>query len=203
MSGAAKKQLRQQMRQRLRALDAATVAAESARVCAQVAALPAFRGAQHVSVYLSMDRGELQTGELVRAARQAGKSVYVPRCDGPAMEMVPLGDGPIDALPRNSWGIPEPARTAAPVDPQLLDFIVVPGVAFDARGARCGHGRGYYDRYLASAPRAFACAVCLAGQVVDAVPVDPHDRTPDAIIAPAGQLYPPRDQEHGSFARPG
>jgi len=68
--------------------------------------------------------------------------------------------------------------------PEMLDLVVVPGVAFTRDGARLGRGRGYYDRYL-SRPglRAFCVGVCFAHQLVDTLPVEPHDRTMDAVCA--------------------
>lgn len=68
--------------------------------------------------------------------------------------------------------------------PEMLDLVVVPGVAFTREGARLGRGRGYYDRYL-SRPglRAFCIGVCFAHQLVDTLPVEPHDRTMDAVCA--------------------
>lgn len=57
------------------------------------------------------------------------------------------------SLAPNKWGIPEPADTR----PGMLesgvcpDLVFVPGVAFDCRGWRLGHGRGYYDRFLRQA----------------------------------------------------
>ncbi len=53
--------------------------------------------------------------------------------------------------PKNKWNIPEPPpyvilKTAQPGD---LDVLILPGLAFDARGNRLGQGKGYYDRFLA------------------------------------------------------
>ena len=58
-----------------------------------------------------------------------------------------------EGLPRTKWGIPEPtadlAATMADVTGSSeLTLLLVPGVAFDARCGRVGHGRGYYDAFI-------------------------------------------------------
>ena len=59
-----------------------------------------------------------------------------------------------DDWPRNKWGIPEPPvkndDSALPVaKPGDIDILIVPGCAFDKVGRRLGHGKGYYDRFIA------------------------------------------------------
>ncbi len=51
------------------------------------------------------------------------------------------------------------------------DFVLVPLLAFDARGNRLGYGGGYYDRTLAALPGAFRLGCAFAAQQVAAVPV--------------------------------
>jgi 5-formyltetrahydrofolate cyclo-ligase len=69
------------------------------------------------------------------------------------------------------------------VDVQELDLIMVPGVAFDRRGARMGHGKGYYDKLLQHA-RLNTPLVALAFecQLFEEIPVAEHDIFMDRII---------------------
>lgn len=62
--------------------------------------------------------------------------------------------------------------------PRQIDAVIVPGRAFDARGARLGRGKGFYDALLARLrPDARAATIGLAfeAQVVDRVPEDERD----------------------------
>lgn len=47
----------------------------------------------------------------------------------------------------NGYGIAEPAGADA-VDPQTIDAVLVPMLAFDEKGNRAGYGKGFYDRFL-------------------------------------------------------
>jgi 5-formyltetrahydrofolate cyclo-ligase len=47
----------------------------------------------------------------------------------------------------NRFGIPEPA-SGMEIDPEDLDLVFVPLLAFDTNGFRAGYGKGYYDRFL-------------------------------------------------------
>ncbi len=50
-------------------------------------------------------------------------------------------------LKLNNWGINEP-KQGIPTDPQKIDLVLVPLLAFDQAGHRVGYGKGYYDRFL-------------------------------------------------------
>jgi 5-formyltetrahydrofolate cyclo-ligase len=56
-----------------------------------------------------------------------------------------------EQLEKNTWGIPEPKQGIA-TPTEKIDLIIVPLLAFDKRGHRVGYGRGFYDKFLATAP---------------------------------------------------
>lgn len=72
------------------------------------------------------------------------------------------------------------------VAPQL---VIVPLLAFDARGYRLGYGGGFYDRTLqglrAKGPL-LAIGFAFAAQEVDAVPTDAFDQKLDLVVTEKG-----------------
>ncbi len=69
--------------------------------------------------------------------------------------------------------------------------MLVPGLAFDARGGRLGYGAGFYDGLLASGvpDNAPLVAGAFEAQMVPEVPRDDHDVPVDLVITESGR-YP-------------
>jgi 5-formyltetrahydrofolate cyclo-ligase len=156
-------------------------------ICAKFTALPAYATAKTVMWYV--DAGsEVRTRHTLPEALKHGKRVVVPWCvvETNELELFLLED--ISELVEGAYKILEPktelrALPARRVEPNELDLVMVPGTAFDLRGARMGQGKGYYDRLLASA-RADAPLVALAFdcQIFDDIPVAAHDVFMDAVL---------------------
>jgi 5-formyltetrahydrofolate cyclo-ligase len=72
-----------------------------------------------------------------------------------------------------------------------IDFALVPGLGFDRRGGRLGYGGGFYDRLLAGL-RAFRVAAAFSVQMIDAVPMAPHDQYVDLVVTESGLIRPRR-----------
>ena len=59
----------------------------------------------------------------------------------------------------------------------------MPGVAFDRRGGRLGHGKGYFDKLLCRVPPRTPCiALAFECQLFPEVPMLPHDLFMDRIV---------------------
>ena len=50
-------------------------------------------------------------------------------------------------LTENVWGVREPSNGNL-TEPEEIDLVIVPLLAFDATGHRVGYGKGFYDRFL-------------------------------------------------------
>ncbi len=64
-----------------------------------------------------------------------------------------------------------------------VDLVLVPGLAFDPNGNRLGRGKGYYDRLLSqSSSRTALVALAFEEQILERLPVEPHDVKMDYIV---------------------
>lgn len=171
-----KKEIRRAMKRLNLALTEAERTTASADIHAAIEALPPFVGAQTVALFASLP-DEPDTAPLL--ARWYGrKRLLVPRVEGDIMQFY---DYTPEQMASGAFGIAEP-QAAQPVAPSQIDLILVPGTAFTADGARMGRGRGYYDKYMSqSGFRAFKAGVCYPHQLIDELPVEPHDIRVDTV----------------------
>lgn len=92
------------------------------------------------------------------------------------------------ALQRTDGGLLEPVGPrlgrAAVAD---CDVVLLPALAVDRSGRRLGRGGGSYDRAL---PRATGLVVALLhdGELLEAVPAEPHDVPVPAVAMPSSGL---------------
>lgn len=78
-----------------------------------------------------------------------------------------------------------------PPDPELVDVVIVPGIAFTASGDRLGQGGGWYDRFLTRIrPDCMTIGVGFEPQLVDSIPTEPHDRRLDLVVTDGGVATP-------------
>ena len=130
-------------------------------------------------------RSEVETLELIQRCINRGIRVAVPLVDAAAVRMIPLliKDPEQDLVP-GYYDIPEPdPKKSLPLGPDEIDAAVIPGSVFDTHGGRLGYGGGYYDRFLLNdAPQAKRIGLAFELQVVDKVPLEPHDQSLDILI---------------------
>ncbi|MCG6901222.1 MAG: 5-formyltetrahydrofolate cyclo-ligase [Rhodobacter sp.] len=84
------------------------------------------------------------------------------------------------------------ARVPAEAEVLTPEVLIVPLLAFDARGFRLGYGGGFYDRTLERlrASRAtVAIGYAFGAQEVAEVPIEPTDQRLDMIVTEAGVTH--------------
>ena len=151
------------------------------------------QAAEILADYLSAQAGAVLSGYMpMRSeidplpAMAAHRGVVgVPVIPGPAQPLRFREWSPGCAMEDGGFGTQIPSEGAW-VEPAV---VIVPLLAFDARGYRLGYGGGFYDRTL-QALRAkrptLAVGFAFAAQEVDEVPIDAFDQQLDAIVTEEG-----------------
>jgi 5-formyltetrahydrofolate cyclo-ligase len=229
-----KKDLRKEVRARIKESyppnETDKLVTQSNLVFSRLYSLPQYQSAKSVGFFLSMPSGEIQTREAIRRIVQDGKVLFVPRvgldfekCDMDLVKAV-ISDGDrssdeegqmfYDKWPKNKWNIPEPPiksddcneSTSLIAQPGDIDFLIVPGLAFDSNGHRLGQGKGYYDRFISKMRshrddnqngsedhKPLLVGVCLEEQYLatdgfGGIPITNHDYIMDMVITPTKTL---------------
>lgn len=176
-----KARLRTAMRRRRAALTAATRRTAGRLAQDTLVGLDEFAAARTVFCYLAVN-GEVPTDRLLERCRLDGKTVCVPAFRKRDRRYAPARMRPGTRIVPGRWGIPEP-RTRKWVPLGAVDLVIAPGLAFDRRCGRLGHGGGHYDRILRGLKKnAFTVGLAFDFQVVNKVPMTPSDVRLDAVV---------------------
>jgi len=174
-----KKELRAVIRAKKRAMTGAQIDACSEKLAALFRAHPLYQAAKSIYGYMSYNQ-EVRTAGILWQAQADGKRVAVPKVFGETMKFLWLDD--LSAVAPGAYNIPEPVADGPEADDETA-LILMPGLAFDPEGHRCGYGGGFYDKYLAAHPKHVTLALCYSFQMFDHLDVDDYDIPVQYVIS--------------------
>jgi 5-formyltetrahydrofolate cyclo-ligase len=138
-----------------------------------------------VSGYIAIN-DELDPAPLLARLKAKGATIVLPRLEtwGP----MTFRNADPATLEKGAFGLTQPSPAAPEIRPGL---VLAPLLAFDARGARLGYGKGHYDKaiaHLRSTGRVFYLGLAYAAQQADVVPAERHDIPLDWVETPLNSV---------------
>ena len=171
-----KENIRAEMKKRRREFEDKLSA--SKKICENILSMAEYKNASCVAVYMAAF-GEADLSLIIKDQRKRGRYAAVPITNPQTNEVVfSYADGEFS---KGAYGIYEPKHFEL-AEFDKIDFICVPGVAFDKRLNRIGFGKGCYDRVL-NKMRAFKCGVCYDFQTECEIVCGAHDIKMDAVVS--------------------
>lgn len=165
-------------------LDDAALRRSAGAVEGHVLGAPVLGGATTVAAYVPVG-SEPGSIALLDRLRFRGVTVLLPIVTRGAPEMQWAAyDG---ALVEGPWWLRQPGgRRLGPEAVGTVGLLLVPALAADRHGNRLGRGAGHYDRALRPVPASTPVVALLHdGELLDAVPAEPHDRPVTAAVTPS------------------
>ncbi len=159
----------------------------STEIARRVMRLSSYRRARERLLFVSFG-SEVDTSLLIADTLRSRARLVLPRVQGreEALALHEVSDPATQVAP--GWGgIPEPVAGNCPERSIYdVDFILVPGLAFDRLGGRLGYGGGYFD-YLLNlrgdlVETGAVVAVAFSAQIVDEVPREAWDVRVPVIV---------------------
>ena len=174
----AKSKMRELLVQKRRVMSTADRQMYSQQILDQLEQMTCFREAKTILLYYPI-QNEVDVLPLIKKYKHE-KTLLFPVSHRRAMTVHPYAGNAM--MHRGKFGIPEPTT---PMYTGEIDLVVVPAVAFDAKGRRLGRGGGFYDRFIKKQTHAVLVGVGYDFQLVENVPAARHDQRVHRIILPS------------------
>ncbi len=144
-----------------------------------------FKNAGVIHIFISKP-DEPDTRPIIEHCWSSGKKIAVPVVLPNTFDLFHSEIKSFDDLVPGMHGTHEPSpERQTKINLDSFDLVIVPGVAFDRKGGRLGHGKGYYDRFL-ELTKAFRLGLTFECQLLENIPTELHDVLMNAILSESG-----------------
>lgn len=147
-------------------------------------ALEEFGCADTILLYYPV-KSELNVLPILSAAREAGKSVALPKCDKETLTMRFFEIRDESELQLGAYGIPEPKENCPEAHCSERSLCIVPALVFSREGHRIGYGKGFYDKFL-SGFSGKSAGITWEALMTDKLPFCELDRKLDMTVTEKG-----------------
>jgi len=178
-----KAKIRREMIARRNSISREEIMEKSAVIQKRVLELPIYQESKTIGLYASFNN-EVSTSILFDKALEDGKKVLFPYIRKADRDLAFLPVRGLDELELGQFGIMTPPFGEGKNDYiGDIELLLIPGVSYDLKGGRIGYGGGFYDRTLYKlAKLPFIVALAYDFQVLDEVPMLPHDVRINAVV---------------------
>lgn len=150
---------------------------ENKNIISKIEAIEIYKNAKCIMAYWPM-KNEVDVTELIK--RDETKVWVLPSIEDGIL-VLKRYKGEENLIVSNYYGILEPFGDAEDLH-KLIDLVIVPGVAFNSRGERIGHGKGYYDNLLPKLINSYKVGVGFSYQEYENIPINEQDFILDKVI---------------------
>lgn len=163
------------------------VLAKSKQIKNRLFKIDDYKKAKNILFYVSYD-GEVFTHDAIKESF-IDKKVVVPISNKEDYSLILSKLNSFEDLVEGPYGILEPKKEKIKeISFDEIDLIIIPGIVFDLKGNRIGHGKGFYDRLLKNT-KVPIIALAFEFQIIGKIRVDEHDKPVDIIITEKRIIY--------------
>ena len=176
-----KERLRKELKNKRNSLSKNEVLEKSKKIKERLYALNEFKQAPVIVFYVSYDN-EVFTHDIIKECLTK-KEVIIPKSVKENRSLILSKLENWNDLEIGAYNILEPREDKIiEISIDEIDLIIVPGVGFDEKGRRIGHGKGYYDILMKKSIKALHIGLAFECQMVEQIPTEEHDVPVDIIV---------------------
>ena len=174
-----KNEIRKEFKKKRATMEKAEVLEKSRIICDLFLKSEIYKNAKVIMAYMPLGN-ETDTSYIIKKAFRDGKRIVLPVTDEQSGDITPCFVLEDSKFEKGAFSVTEPAdKVEANTDD--IDVVIVPGIAFDKKGARVGFGKGCYDRFL-NKTNAVKVGFCYGFQICDDIPGEFHDVKMDFLF---------------------